>query len=136
MNMVEEQNMEQTQQELPSPKKSTLISGFAFYTCVAAFVAADIYCMTHLEEIKKSLKPTFELNTPWGTAEIKTPWGNDAPVAPQIYTAEASNSLNLEPIETTNADRRARSPSKILKCVVDDRVTYQNTPCERTNIAK
>ena len=46
-----------------------------FYIIVASAIATLIYGTLHHKQIQQSLKPTFTVNTPWGTAEILTPWG-------------------------------------------------------------
>jgi hypothetical protein len=59
------------------PEKSTWKRVFSSVT-VITLVSINL-ALVYFEIQSKTLKPTFDVATPWGTAEILTPWGADEP---------------------------------------------------------
>lgn len=78
-----------------------------------------------------TLKPTFTLKTPWGTAEIMTPWGKEKPAE---YKAAKEN-IDLPDItkimtEQINEEQATQTKNKIYKCIKNGRTTFTDQICD------
>lgn len=116
---------------------------------IGSIFATLIYGELHQDQIRKSLTPTFAINSPWGMIIIDTPWGKNMELAKLPITQlvrrsqpkNATTTLAIEPasdlpaLQAINIPIRNFRPAPtagatVHKCKLPDGSTsFQDTAC-------
>lgn len=141
------------EQLFTQPKPRPNFTKLTYTITVTTTLALVTYGELHADEIRKSLKPTFTVGTPWGTMQILTPWGHSREL-PNIITTtgvtpvsttstnDAMGKAQREAInkELTERHEQAKkeafeqmareNQAKVRKCVINGETIFQDHPCE------